>query len=102
MRGIGCDERIGRHSPPLLERAGYTGIAMDYVIVDTLRVPRATFGGILRAWRDGYSEPLAAATGASADAIRSDFDRMIAAIETPPQYAVWHVPVVSGRRPAAG
>jgi ubiquinone/menaquinone biosynthesis C-methylase UbiE len=98
LESIGCDGRIGRHTPPLLEQRGFTDIAMDYIIVDTLRVPRPVFAGILRAWRDGYVDPLAQATGRDPAEVRADFDTMIADIETPPHYAVWHVPVVSGRR----
>jgi len=98
LDSIGCDGRIGRHSPPLLERRGYVDIAMDYVVVDTLRVPRPVFAGILRAWRDGYVEPLAQANGRAPAEVRAGFDAMIEAIETPPNYAVWHVPVISGRR----
>jgi ubiquinone/menaquinone biosynthesis C-methylase UbiE len=99
LRGIGCDGRIGRHTPPLLGARGYVDIAMDYVVVDTLRVPRATFAGILAAWRDGYAQPLAHATARKLEDVRADFDAMIAAIGTPPQYAVWHVPVASARKP---
>jgi len=99
MHGIGCDGRIGRHTPALLERAGYSDIALDYVVVDTLRVPRDTFAGIIAAWRDGYAEPLAAASGRTPDEVRADFERMIDAIRTPPDYAVWQVPVISGHRP---
>ncbi|HTA65352.1 MAG TPA: methyltransferase domain-containing protein [Xanthomonadaceae bacterium] len=101
LRGIGCDGRIGRHSPMLLEAAAYQEVAMDYVVVDTLRVPRQTFGGILRAWRDGYVEPLAGASGRTSAEVRADFDAIVAAIETPPQYAVWQVPVISGRKPGS-
>lgn len=100
LRSIGCDGRIGRHTPPLFEVAGYRDIAMDYVVVDTLRVARPTFAGIIRAWRDGYSESLAEASGRTLEAVTSDFDTMIEAIETPPHYAVWHVPIVSGRKPS--
>jgi ubiquinone/menaquinone biosynthesis C-methylase UbiE len=99
LQGIGCDGRIGRHSPPLLAASGYLDVAMDYVIVDTLRVPRETFAGIISAWRDGYAQPLADASGRPLEAVTADFDTMIAAIRTPPGYAVWHVPVVSGRKP---
>jgi SAM-dependent methyltransferase len=101
LRGIHCDGRIGRHSPALVQALGYADIAMDYVVVDTLRVPRASFAGILRAWRDGYAGVLAAASGREAEAVGRDFDRMIAVIETPPQYAVWQVPVLSARKPEA-
>jgi ubiquinone/menaquinone biosynthesis C-methylase UbiE len=100
MRSVGCDGRIGRHSPTLLAEAGFEDIAMDYVVVDTLRVPRATFAGIITAWRDGFVEPLAAASRRDPAAVRADFDRMIAAIATPPAYAVWQVPVASARRVA--
>jgi ubiquinone/menaquinone biosynthesis C-methylase UbiE len=99
LRSIGCDGHIGRHTPPLLEAAGYRDIRMNYVVVDTLRVPRATFGAIIRAWRDGYVGPLSSATGRSDADIARDFDAMIDAIETPPNYAVWHVPVASARKP---
>lgn len=100
LRGIGCDGRVGRHTPALLAKGGFGDIAMDYVVVDTLRVPRETFAGIITAWRDGYVDPLAAASGRDPAAVRADFDRMIAAIRTPPAYAVWQVPVASARRTA--
>ena len=98
LSDIGCDGRIGRHSPALLQRAGYQRIALDFVTVDTLRVARDTFAGIMYAWRDGYSQVLAEASGRSAADVAADFDTMIMAIETPPYYAVWHVPVVSGQK----
>ena len=101
LESVNCDGRIGRHSPPLLEQRGYSDIAMDYVIVDTLRVPREIFAGILRAWRDGYVEPLAQASGRAPAEVQADFDSMISDIETPPKYTVWHVPVISGKRSAA-
>jgi ubiquinone/menaquinone biosynthesis C-methylase UbiE len=99
LESIGCDGRIGRHSPPLLERRGYVDIAMDYIIVDTLRVPRDTFANILIAWRDGFAPVLAESSRRDLAAVRTDFDAMIAAVATPPHYAVWHVPVISARRP---
>ena len=99
LEGLGCDGRVGRHTPALLEAAGYRDITQDYVTVDTLRVPRETFAGILRAWRDGYATPLAHASGRPVAEVVVDFDRMIDAIELPPHYAVWHVPVAAGRKP---
>lgn len=100
MRSVGCDGRIGRHTPTLLETGGFEDIAMDYVVVDTLRVPRATFAAIIAAWRDGYVDPLAGASARDPAEVRADFDRMIAAISTPPAYVVWQVPVASARRTA--
>lgn len=101
LQGIGCDGRGGRHAPALLASSGYEEIAMDYVVVDTLRVPRATFAGILRAWRDGYASTLAQAHGRELLQVETDFDRMVQAVETPPQYSVWQVPVASARKPQA-
>jgi SAM-dependent methyltransferase len=98
LDSIGCDGRIGRHSPALLQAAGYADVAMNYVVVDTLRVPRDIFAGIIRAWRDGYAQSLSSASGRTQAAVIADFDRMIAAIQTPPQYVVWQVPVSSGRK----
>lgn len=99
LRGIGCDPLMGRHSPALLAASGYRDIAMDYIVVDTLRVPRETFAGIIAAWRDGYAPSLSDVTGRAPADVLADFDCMIDAIRTPPLYAVWQVPVVSGRKP---
>ena len=98
LESVGCDGRIGRHSPPLLIERGYAELAVDYVIVDTVRVPREIFAEILVAWRDGFAEVLASSSGRELGDVRADFDSMIEAIRTPPGYAVWHVPVISARR----
>lgn len=98
LESVRCDGRIGRHSPPLLVERGYTELAVDYIIVDTVRVPREVFAQILVAWRDGFAEALATASGRGLADVRANFDSMINAIRTPPHYAVWHVPVISARR----
>lgn len=101
LQGIGCDGRSGRHAPALLARSGYQQVAMDYVVVDTLRVPRETFAGILEAWRDGYAPTLAAVHNRELGQVLADFDRMIADVRTPPNYVVWQVPVASARKAQA-
>jgi ubiquinone/menaquinone biosynthesis C-methylase UbiE len=98
LESVRCDGRIGRHSPPLLIERGYTELTVDYVVVDTIRVPREVFAQVLVAWRDGFAETLAASSGREPADVRADFDSMINAIRTPPAYAVWHVPVISARR----
>jgi len=98
LESVRCDGRIGRHSPPMLIERGYTDLAVDYIIVDTVRVPRQIFADILIAWRDGFAETLAASSGRDLADVQADFDNMINAIRTPPGYAVWHVPVSSARR----
>ena len=98
MAGIGCDGRIGRHSAPLVHGLGYQALAVDYVVVDTERVPRAVFAGILRAWGDGFSAALAESSGRPLHEVQAVFAGMATAVETAPNYAVWHVPVISARK----
>jgi hypothetical protein len=74
-------------------------ITVDYVIVDTVRVPRETFASIIEAWRDGYVEPIAELTPITREKALAYFEQMIADIRNPDRYAVWMVPVVSARVP---
>jgi len=99
-RATGTDARIGRRTWSLLRALGLTDLHVDYVVVDTLRVPRETFAEILRAWQDGYSEALGEKSNLRLVEARAIFDQIIAGVLDPDQYAVWHVPVVSGRKAA--
>jgi ubiquinone/menaquinone biosynthesis C-methylase UbiE len=74
-------------------------IKMDYVVVDTLRVPRETFAAILEAWRDGYAESIGELTPISSESAVAYFNQMVANIRDPLGYAAWMVPVVSARVP---
>jgi hypothetical protein len=96
-RATGTDLRSGRKMYTVLRRLGLAGVRVDYVIVDPLRVPREVFARVWRAWRDGYAAAIAEATGMPLGEVRAYFDEMIGAIENPDGYAVWHLPVVSGR-----
>ena len=49
---------------------------------------------------DGYVESISEVTHWSRDEATAYFDQMIADIRDPARYAVWMVPVVSGRVPA--
>ena len=93
------DARIGRRTWTLMNRLGLQDLHVDYVIVDTLRVPRQTFGTIIQAWRDGYTDVIAEHTRLTRAEVRSLFDHVIDTIRDPGQYAVWHIPIVSGRKP---
>lgn len=96
---IGTDLRIGRRAYGILRRLKLVDIAIDYVVVDPLRVPRSTFASIWHAWRDGFVEAIATHTALSREKALRHFEEMITTIEDPDAYAVWHVPVVSGRVP---
>jgi ubiquinone/menaquinone biosynthesis C-methylase UbiE len=98
-RATGTDLFIGRDIFGILAAMNLEHIAIDYVIVDTLRVPRETFAAILEAWRDGYAEPIGELTPISRESAIAYFDQMIANIRDPRGYAVWMVPVASARVP---
>lgn len=99
-KGMGVDERIGRRTWTLLRALGLEQLTVDYVTVDTVRVPRETFAAIIEAWRDGYTEVISQHTGLKLEEVRAYFDAMIASIRHPDEYAVWQIPVLSGRKPA--
>jgi len=90
---------IGRNTFSILSAMHLEAITVDYIVVDTLRVPREPFASIIEAWRDGYSEPIGQFTPISQESARAYFNQMITNIREPKGYAVWMVPVVSARVP---
>ena len=98
-RATGTDARIGRHTWPILRRLGLVELRVDYVVVDTLRVDREIFARIFEAWRDGYVGALGARSRLRSDEAHALFDQVIESIRDPGLYAVWHVPIISGRKP---
>ena len=97
--GTGTDLFLGRHAFGILAALKLEEIHVDYIVVDTLRVPRETFASILEAWRDGYAESIGELTPISSESAVAYFNQMIANIRDPHGYAVWMVPVVSARVP---
>jgi len=95
----GTDLFVGRRTPAILAGLGLESVSVDFVAVDTLRVPRETFARIWEAWRDGYAEAIASHTGATAAEVSAQFDDQIATLREPPAYAAWLIPVVSGLVP---
>ena len=95
----GTDLFMGRDTFSILAAMKLEEIKVDYIVVDTLRVPRETFAAILTAWRDGYAESIGELTPISRESAVAYFNQMIANIRDPMGYAVWMVPVVSARIP---
>ena len=95
----GTDLFVGRHAFRILAALALQEIKVDYVVVDTQRVPRETFASILEAWRDGYAEAIGELTPISRGSAVAYFNQMIANVRDPRGYAVWMVPVVSARVP---
>jgi ubiquinone/menaquinone biosynthesis C-methylase UbiE len=95
----GTDARIGRRTWSLMNQLGLQALHVDYVVIDTIRVARQTFAAIIAAWRDGYTEVLAHHTALKVDEVRALFDQVVESILDPQQYVVWHIPIVSARKP---
>jgi SAM-dependent methyltransferase len=98
-RATGTDMRIGRKAHGLLADLGLRDLKVDYLVVDPLRVPRATFAAIWEAWRDGYADFLATHTRFTRDEVVAHFDDQIATLRDPRGYGAWLVPIVSGEVP---
>jgi SAM-dependent methyltransferase len=96
---LGTDLRIGRKAYGILCRLGLADITVEYVVVDPLRAPRETVAAIFTAWRDGYADTVSSNASISRETYMAHFNDMIATIQDPESYAVWHVPVVAGRVP---
>jgi SAM-dependent methyltransferase len=94
---LGTDMLVGRRGFALLRAAGLEEIAHVDVVVDTLRVPRDVFAGIIEAWRDGFSDALATHARVAPDEVRACFEELLAVIRDPDGYAVWRVPIWCGR-----
>ncbi|MFM7800431.1 MAG: class I SAM-dependent methyltransferase [Planctomycetota bacterium] len=101
-RHTGTDARIGRRTLPLLRALGFEHVSIQYLVLDTERVPREVLAGIIESWRDGYAAVLAQSSGTPLPEVRALFDAALATLHDPQGYAVWQLPVVAGRKPADG
>jgi hypothetical protein len=98
-QATGTDLRIGRNAFRILRLLGLSEISVDYVVIDTIRVPRPTFAAIWEAWRDGYADAIATHTSISREKVLEYFEDMITTIRDEHGYGVWHVPVIAARIP---
>ena len=95
---IGCDLYVGRKMFTLLHDLGLGDIRVDYIVVDTLRVPRDTFARIWEAWRDGYTDSIVQHTRMPREEVEMRWREMIGAARDPRGYALWQVPVWTARK----
>ena len=90
---IGCDLHVGRKMFTHLTDLGLRDIKVDYLVIDTLRVPRETFARIWEAWRDGYTDSIVQYGEAPRAEVERRWREMIACVRDPRGYALWQVPV---------
>ena len=98
-KAVGCDLYVGRKTFTYLAELGMHDIRVDYVVVDTLRVPRETFARIWEAWRDGYTDSIVEYTGIPRREVEERWREMIECVRSPHGYALWQVPVWTARKP---
>lgn len=97
---VGTDLRVGRKVVPWLLARNVQDLAINYIVVDTIRVPRATIIVMMDAWKEGFAEVIAQKSSLSLETVVAHFDDILACLRNPEGYFVWQVPVVSGRVPA--
>lgn len=98
-KAIGCDLHIGRKMFTVLTDLGFTEIKVDYVVVDTIKVPRDTFARIWEAWRDGYTDPIVEHAKIPREEVERRWREMIDCVRDPRGYALWQVPVWTAQKP---
>ena len=96
---VGCDLHIGRKMYTVLSDLKFDDIRADYIVVDTVRVPRETFARIWEAWRDGFSDSISRNAGISREEIAERFRQMIDCVRDPHGYALWQVPLWTAVKP---
>ena len=88
----------GRRAFRHLREAGFTGITVEPLLVDTLTADCDAFADVLRYWRDGYALTLAGLVGATEAEMRRRFDAMVDAILDEGRYSAWLLLVVSAEK----
>ena len=95
---IGCDLHVGRKMFTMLHDLKMSDIRVDYIVVDTLRVPRDTFARIWEAWRDGFTGAIVQHGGISREEMDRRWREMIGCARDPRGYALWQIPLWTAAR----
>jgi SAM-dependent methyltransferase len=93
----GTDLHCGRKAYHWLHELGLSDVRVDYAVIDTVRVERRVLTGIFEAWRDGYTQVIAANSRLSEAEVRASFDAIVDSFRDPRAYGVWLLPIVSAR-----
>ncbi len=98
-RSLHTNLQLGRQFYRHLRALALQNIAIDYLIIDTLRVDRALFATIIEAWRDTFAQSIAETSPFTAEESYEYFNAMIECVRDPDGYAVWHIPLMSAQVP---
>jgi len=95
----GTDLMHGRTAFRALRAAGFDGVRVTPIVVDTENCDRATFAKMLRHWRDGYARFLADGLGVDARSVSRRFDSLMLTVMDTDRYSCWLLFAVTGRKP---
>ena len=99
LRPTGTDLDHGRSVFRDLRRMGLDDVRVEPLVIDTQNTPREPFARMLRYWRDGYASFIAEHRGVTPDAVRAQFDELIACVEDEERYACWLLFAATGVAP---
>jgi ubiquinone/menaquinone biosynthesis C-methylase UbiE len=95
----GTDLLVGRRAYSWLHALGLRDIAVEYLVIDTLRVERRLLVEMFEAWRDGYTDIIAEKSDLSLEEVRRSFEAIIASFGNPDCYGLWLLPLWQARVP---
>jgi ubiquinone/menaquinone biosynthesis C-methylase UbiE len=96
-KATGTDLHVGRNIYHHLRALPVDDIAIHYLAIDTLRVPRETLAAIFTAWRDGYALAAAEVIGVPHAQARDYFEATIECVRDPDGFALWLLPLAVAR-----
>lgn len=98
-RRTGTDLHGGRKAYHWMHALGLSEIRVDHAVLDTVRVERRLLVQIFEAWRDGYTDVIAAHSDLPRAEVARSFQAIVDSFRDPGAYGVWFLPIVGGRRP---
>ncbi len=96
----GTDLLHGRTAYRALRAAGFDGVRVTPILVDTENTDRQIFATMLRHWRDGYARFLAEGLGVEPRAVSRRFDALMLTVLDTDRYSCWLLFAVTGRKPS--
>lgn len=95
----GTDLLIGRKLPQILSQMGLPKPEVQMLQISTYNTNRQTMAGIMRTWRDGYTDFLSENTELGRVRVEQHFESLIQCCIDPRKDLVWHIPIVMVAKP---
>jgi len=95
----GTDLLVGRKLPTILMQLELPQPRIDYLNVGTHNTARPILAGIMKSWRDGYTEFLSQHSSLGRARVVAHFQSLIRCCEEEDLCLVWHIPIFRIRKP---